>query len=55
MQQIKELERTPASAVYDQIEQDLNDAIAVLSYKSESSHSGIKGRVDKGAALALLR
>jgi hypothetical protein len=54
VQQINQLERTPASEVYDQIEKDLNDAIAVLSYKSESSHSGIKGRIDKGAALALL-
>ena len=54
VQQIKDLERTPVSEVYAQIEKDLNDAIAVLSYKSESSHSGIKGRVDKGAALALL-
>lgn len=54
VQQIKDLERTPASEVYAQIEKDLNDAVAILSYKSESSHSGIKGRVDKGAALALL-
>jgi len=54
VQQIQQLERTPSSEVYAQIEQDLNDAIAVLSYKSESSHSGIKGRVDKGAALGLL-
>ena len=46
--------RNPASEVYDQIEKDLNEAIVVLSYKSESSHSGIKGRVDKGAAQALL-
>ena len=54
VQQIQELERTPASEVYAQIEKDLNDAIAILSYKSESTHSGIKGRVDKGAALGLL-
>jgi hypothetical protein len=46
--------RTPAMEIYDQIEKDLSEAIAVLSYKSESSHSGIKGRVDKGAAKALL-
>ena len=46
--------RNTASEVYDQIEKDLNEAIVVLSYKSESSHSGIKGRVDKGAAQALL-
>ena len=54
VQQIQQLERTPASEVYAQIEKDLNDAIAILSYKSESTHSGIKGRVDKGAALGLL-
>ena len=54
VQQIQDLERTPVSEVYDQIEKDLNDAIAILSYKSESTHSGIKGRVDKGAALGLL-
>ena len=54
VQQIQQLERTPASDVYSQIEKDLNDAIAILSYKSESTHSGIKGRVDKGAALGLL-
>ena len=54
VQQIQQLERTPASEVYSQIEKDLNDAIAILSYKSESTHSGIKGRVDKGAALGLL-
>ena len=54
VQQIQQLERTPAGEVYAQIEKDLNDAIAVLSYKSESTHSGIKGRVDKGAALGLL-
>jgi hypothetical protein len=47
-------QRTPVNEVYDQIEKDLEEAIAVLSYKSESSHSGIKGRVDKGAAMALL-
>ena len=54
VQQIQELQRAPASEVYAQIEKDLNDAIAILSYKSESTHSGIKGRVDKGAALGLL-
>ena len=54
VQQIQQLERTPAGEVYAQIEKDLNDAIAILSYKSESTHSGIKGRVDKGAALGLL-
>jgi hypothetical protein len=54
VQQIENLERTPANQVYAQIEQDLNDAISILSYKSESTHSGIKGRVDKGAALGLL-
>ena len=54
VQQIQELQRTPANEVYAQIEKDLNDAISILSYKSESTHSGIKGRVDKGAALGLL-
>lgn len=54
VQQIQNLDRTPSIDVYAQIEKDLNEAISVLSFKSESSHSGIKGRVDKGAALGLL-
>ena len=54
VQQVTELNRTPKSEVYAQIESDLQEAIAVLSWKSESTHSGIKGRVDKGAALGLL-
>ena len=54
VQQVTELDRTPKADVYAQIESDLQDAIAVLSWKSESTHSGIKGRVDKGAALGLL-
>ena len=54
VQQVTELERTPKDQVYAQIESDLQDAIAVLSWKAESTHSGIKGRVDKGAALGLL-
>ena len=47
VQQIQQLERTPASEVYSQIEKDLNDAIAILSYKSESTHSGIKEELIK--------
>ena len=54
VQQIQNLDRAPSVEVYSQIEKDLNEAISVLSFKSESSHSGIKGRVDKGAALGLL-
>ena len=54
VQQVSELSRTPKDQVYAQIESDLQDAVATLSWKSESSHSGIKGRVDKGAALGLL-
>lgn len=54
VQQIQNLDRTPSVEVYSQIEKDLNEAISVLSFKSESSHSGIKGRADKGAALGLL-
>ena len=54
VQQIQNLDRTPSVEVYAQIEKDLNEAISVLSFKLESSHSGIKGRVDKGAALGLL-
>ena len=52
--EVLETVRTPSSEVYAQIEKDLNEAISVLSFKSESSHPGIQGRVDKGAALALL-
>ena len=47
VQQIQQLERTPAGEVYAQIEKDLNDAIAILSYKSESTHSGIKEELIK--------
>ncbi len=54
VQEVNQTIRTPKNEVYDQIEKDLNEAIAVLSFKAESSHSGIKGRVDKGAALGLL-
>jgi hypothetical protein len=53
-QEVLETVRTPSAEVYAQIEKDLNEAVSVLSYKSESSHSGIQGRVDKGAALSLL-
>tara|TARA_B100001287_G_scaffold55912_1_gene44376 strand:- start:7359 stop:8849 length:1491 start_codon:yes stop_codon:yes gene_type:complete len=54
VEEVLEIERTPAVEVYDQIEKDLEEAIAILPYKNSSLHSGIKGRVDKGAALALL-
>ena len=43
VQQVSELSRTPKDQVYAQIESDLQDAVATLSWKSESSHSGIKG------------
>jgi len=54
VEEVSQLDRTPASEVYAQIEEDLNVAVAVLSWRSSSGHSGIKGRVDKGAALGLL-
>ena len=42
VQQVTDLDRTPKAEVYVQIESDLQDAISVLSWKSESTHSGIK-------------
>jgi len=45
--------RTPKAEVYAQIEQDLNEAIAVLPTKSEYS-AGDKFRASKGMAYALL-
>lgn len=45
--------RTPSSEVYDQIEQDLLDAIEVLPLKSEYAASDL-GRATKGAARGLL-
>ena len=47
--QVQDLERTPASEVYAQIEEDLEAASAVIDRTAQ-----IKGRVNKGAALALL-
>lgn len=47
--EVTEMDRTPASDVYDQIEADLNFAAANLDWGS-----AVKGRADKGAALALL-
>lgn len=45
--------RTPADQVYDFIEQDLKDAIAVLPEKSEYASADL-GRVTKGAARGIL-
>ncbi|MDR8389802.1 RagB/SusD family nutrient uptake outer membrane protein [Aliifodinibius sp. S!AR15-10] len=45
--------RAPASDVYDQIEQDLLDAIEVLPLKSEYAASNL-GRITQGAAQSLL-
>ena len=47
--EVNETQRNSEEEVYLQIEKDLNDAITALDWFSE-----IKGRVDKGAALALL-
>jgi starch-binding outer membrane protein, SusD/RagB family len=46
---VQGLERSPASEVYAQIEEDLNAASSVIDWSSP-----IKGRVNKGAVLALL-
>jgi len=54
VEEVTQLDRTPSAEVYAQIEEDLNVAVAVLSWSSSPDHSGIKGRVDKGAALGLL-
>lgn len=54
VEEVSNLQRTPKSEVYAQIEEDLNFAVAILSWRTSSGHSGIKGRADKGAALALL-
>jgi tetratricopeptide (TPR) repeat protein len=47
--EVSDLERATAEEVYAQIESDLNASIPVLSWNNP-----IKGRADKGAALALL-
>ena len=47
--EVVETTRTPVEEVYQQIEKDLNESITALDWFAE-----IKGRVDKGAALALL-
>lgn len=47
--EVTNIDRTPASEVYEQIEQDLKDAAEVLNWTNP-----IKGHVDKGAALSLL-
>ena len=47
--EVQDLERSPASEVYAQIEEDLNSASSVIDWSSP-----IKGRVNKGAVLALL-
>ncbi len=47
--EVTQIERTPYTQVYDQIEKDLRAAAAVLPWSYP-----VKGRVDKGAALALL-
>lgn len=49
---IEDFTRTPTSQVYDQIIQDLQDAIAVLPVVYESANDA--GRVTRGAAKALL-
>jgi len=54
VEEVLEIQRTPKIEVYDQIEEDLEYAVNVLPYKNSSLFSGIKGRVDKGAALGLL-
>lgn len=48
-EQVTETDRTPRAQVYDQIERDLNFAADNLDWSNS-----VKGRVDKGAALALL-
>lgn len=47
--EVTKIERTPKSEVYAQIEKDLNDAADVLDWNSP-----IKGKITKGASLALL-
>ncbi len=47
--EVQDLERSPASEVYAQIEEDLNSASSVIDWTAP-----IKGRVNKGAVLALL-
>ena len=49
VEEVNETQRNSASEVYAQIEEDLNYAVSILPW-----NSGIKGRVDKGAALGLL-
>lgn len=49
VEEVRQLDRTPKSEVYKQIEQDLTDAATVLDWSNP-----IKGRVTKGGALALL-
>jgi hypothetical protein len=48
-EEVTETIRNPKAEVYQQIEADLNYAVANLNWNSP-----VKGRVDKGAALALL-
>jgi len=47
--EVQDLERTPASEVYAQIEEDLNAASEVIDWTAP-----VKGRVTKGAVLSLL-
>ena len=49
VQEVSELSRSSTQEVYDQIEMDLEEAVNILPW-----NSGVKGRVGKGAALALL-
>ncbi len=48
-EEVTEIPRTPKAEVYAQIEADLNFAVANLDWSNP-----VKGRADKGAALALL-
>lgn len=47
--EVQDLERTPTSEVYAQIEEDLNAASSVIDWTAP-----VKGRVTKGAVLSLL-
>jgi tetratricopeptide (TPR) repeat protein len=48
-EEVTTIERSPASAIYAQVESDLNYAIENIPWSQP-----IKGRIDKGAALGLL-
>ena len=49
VEEVNETKRNSVGEVYAQIEEDLNYAVSILPW-----NSGVKGRVDKGAALGLL-